>query len=285
MLSLGMLSNELTQLRADAHGFLLSSDRSCTSQEIARHLFGPGRHEDPVAQLVVRNILEDEPSAIRAHDARWVALDAGFLDRDIDDLRYVVVDLETTGSLIGVDRIIEVGIAVLEGGRVTQTFSSLVKTERPISGRIRRLTGIRPSDLQDAPSFADVAPIVMDLLRGGSAFVAHDVRFDLNFLGWELQRHGYAMPEMPGLCTLRLSQQLWPDLGGWRLQDLADSFAVTHDRPHRAGEDALATAHVLSHAVNQAVDHGAEAFSDLYRLTSLLEDVDEGDDEMSARAG
>jgi DNA polymerase III epsilon subunit-like protein len=285
MVSSSMLTNELRHLRQQAHRFILNADRSCTPQELARHLFGPLRHEDPVAQLVVRNILDGEPDVCRGHDARWLALDAPFLDRSIDDLRYVVVDLETTGSLIGVDRIIEVGIAVLEGGRVTQRFSSLTQSSRPVTGRIRRLTGIRPSDLVGAPAFGDVAPMVMDMLRSADAFVAHDVRFDQNFLGWELARHGHVMPEMPGLCTLRLAQQLWPDHDGWRLQDLAGSFSVTHDRPHRAGEDALATAGVLAHALEHAEAHGARLFGDLYSLTSLLDDSDDADGEMSARAG
>ncbi len=280
-----MLTNELWHLRQQAHHFILNANRSCTPQEIARHLFGPQRHEDPVAQLVVRNILDGDPAVCRGHDARWIAFDAPFLEHPLNELRHVVVDLETTGSLIGVDRIIEVGIAVLEGGRITQRFSSLTHSSRPVSGRIRRLTGIRSSDLDGAPAFGEVAPIIMDMLRGADSFVAHDVRFDLNFLGWELARHGHVMPELPGLCTLRLAQQLWPDHDGWRLQDLAGSFAVTHDRPHRAGEDALATAGVLAHALEQAVVSGAAVFGDLYRLTSFLEDTDHDGDEMAARAG
>ncbi len=126
-----MLSKELRHLRSSAHRFLLNADRSCTSQEIARHLFGPRRHEDPVAQLLVRSILQGDDGLVQGHDSRWMALESPYLAPMIDDLRYAVVDLETTGSLIGVDRIIEVGIAIVEDRRVTQTFSSLVHSSRP----------------------------------------------------------------------------------------------------------------------------------------------------------
>lgn len=278
-----MQARELASLRAAAHRFLKSADRSCTSQEVARQLFGPSRHEEPVTQLVVRNILADAALVRQGHDGRWLALDAPFLARPLDALCAVTVDLETTGSLIGVDRIIEVGLTVTENGRVVESFSSLVHCTRHLNGRIQRLTGIRPADLTAAPDLADVAPRVVAALERAHVFVAHDVRFDQSFLRWELQRLGHEMPERPGVCTLRLAQDLWPDRDGWRLQDLAESFDVDLERPHRAGEDAEATAGVLLHALRDAGDRGARVLADLYRGIDHV--ADEGEGELAARAG
>ncbi len=280
-----MNTRELDTIRSSAHQFLLTRDRSCTTQEIARHLFGAQRHEDPVSQLVVRNILGEDDSVCVGHDGRWFALDAAFLDRPLNATRYIALDLETTGSLIGVDRIIEVGIAVLENGEIVESFESLVHCTRYLNSRIQKLTGIHPHDLIDAPAFVEVAPKIVDILRTADVFVGHDVRFDQNFLKWELQRHGFEMPEMIGVCTLRLSQELWPDLDGWRLQDLAETCEISHDRPHRAGEDALATAGVLACALEDAVDLGAEKLADLFRGLVDLKESDESDDELAARAG
>ena len=201
-----MLTAELHHLRSEASAYIHDLNRSCTPQEVARHIFGPKRHEDPVAALLVRAILDPLTDVDRAHDGRWLALDAPFLDVTLDDARFVVVDLETTGSLTGVDRIIEVGVAVLEGGEVVKQFSSLCHSKRHVSPRIRKLTGIKPRHLKDAPPFDEVAPVIEDLLRGAHAFVAHDVRFDMPFLTWELKRHGRAMPDMPALCTLQLAR-------------------------------------------------------------------------------
>ncbi len=270
-----MLSAELQHLRAEASSYIRALDRSCTPQEVARHIFGPKRHEDPVAALLVRTILDPLPDVDRAHDGRWMSLDASFLDVPLDDARFAVVDLETTGSLTGVDRIIEVGVAVLEGGEVVKQFSSLCHSKRHMSSRIRKLTGIKPRHLKDAPPFDEVAPVIVDLLRGSHAFVAHDVRFDMPFLRWELERHGHEMPDMPALCTLQLARSFWPDLDGWRLQDLAGTFAVVHTHPHRAGEDALATAGVLDRAVADARHRGAATLGELYRAVrdeSLAQD-------------
>ena len=263
-----MLKIELDQLREKTLRFLLSRDYPCSSQEIARQLFGARYHEDPVAHLVVRTLCREQPGIIRAHDANWMPLDASYLDIPLQKTRFIVVDLETTGSLIGVDRIIEIGVAVLEGGKIVQQFSSLVSTRRRLSHHILKLTGIKNADLHDAPHFPEVAPMIMDLLQGAHAFVGHDVRFDFSFLRWELARHDLTMPRLTGVCTLKLSQYLWPDMDGWRLQDLATHFAVPHSNPHRAGEDALATAGVLSHAIAAAKDHQAQTLGDLIALTS-----------------
>ncbi len=279
-----MLSAELHHLRTEARDYLLSLNRTCTPQAVARHIFGPERHEDPVAALLVRAILDPLPDIGRAHDGSWMALDAPFLDVPLDDIRLAVVDLETTGSLTGVDRIIEVGIAVLEGGEVVKQFSSLCHSKRHVSPRIRKLTGINPRQLKEAPLFSEVVPVIVDLLHGAHAFVAHDVRFDMPFLRWELERHGQRMPDLPALCTLQLSQSLWPDLDGWRLQDLAGTFAVAHTHPHRAGEDALATAGVLQREINDARGLGAETLSDLYKLTYVTSTRADDDDAMEATA-
>jgi DNA polymerase III epsilon subunit family exonuclease len=273
-----MLTCKLDTFRERARRHLLDRDAPCDPTEVARVLFGARFHEDPVASLLVRQLLDPVPELHRAPDGRWVSLEAPFLNVPLAEARLVAVDLESTGSLVGVDDIIEVGVAVLEGGQVVQQFSSLIHSTRHMSGRIRRLTGIRPSQLTDAPDFAEVAPVIMNLLNKSHAFVAHDVRFDLHFLRWELGQHGYDMPELPGICTLQIAQAIWPDRTGWRLQELADDLNVAHDTPHRAGEDACATAGILARSLEILTAHGLRTLCDLYRLGSLL-----GTDENSAR--
>jgi DNA polymerase III epsilon subunit family exonuclease len=263
-----MLTTELEYLREKALEVVVSANRPCATQEIARHLFGARFHEDPVAHLIVRILCKQQPGLFMAHDQNWLATDSPHIDIPLSETRFVVVDLETTGSLIGVDRIIEVGVAVMEGGKIVQQFSSLVSTRRHLSRHILKLTGIRTADLKDAPAFSEVAPIVVGLLQGAHAFVGHGVQFDFSFLRWELARHGYDMPNLTGVCTLELTRKLWPDLGGWKLKDLAESFAIAHANPHRAGEDALATAGVLQHAVEEAQRWNARTLGDLIALTS-----------------
>lgn len=261
-----MLSSELHSLRVEALRYLEAADRPCPARAVARHLFGARRHEDPVAQLVLRKLLEDEPGFVQVHDGCWSAAAAPHLEKSIEEAAYVVVDLEATGSLIGVDKIIEVGMALVRGGEVVDRFNSLVRCTRSVSPHVRRLTGIDSDELKQAPALSEIAPRIAGILRAADVFVAHDVWFDLAFLRWELSRLKIEMPPLVSLCTLRLARILWPDLEGWRLKDLAARFTVTLEHPHRAGDDALATAGVLLRELELAGGSGADSLAGLFRL-------------------
>ncbi len=261
-----MLSTEIRHLQHRAVTYLRTQDRPCTAPEIARDLFGAARQDDPVAHLLVRRLLEPLAEVIRSHDRCWIHRDASGLAVPLERARFVVIDLESTGSLIGVDRIIEVGVAVLEAGELVARHSSLVRCERRLPRRVRSLTGIDPEELRTAPPFATIARRLMADCDGAHAFVAHDVGFDYSFLRWELSRTGHRLRPLPGLCTLALARHLWPEREGWRLQDLASSHDIELARPHRAGDDATATALVLREELAAAAELGAVTLGDLYTL-------------------
>ena len=60
--------------------------------------------------------------------------------------RYVALDIETTGLNPAVDRIIEVGMARVEAGNITQKYSELVYPGITVSDRITELTGIQKQE-------------------------------------------------------------------------------------------------------------------------------------------
>lgn len=253
----------LSELRHEAHAALVAAERPLTAQDLARRLFGSRRHEDPVAALVVRFLLQSDPRFVRTHAGRWSVSGAAYLARPLAATDFVVVDLETTGSVLGVDEVVEIGALRLHGGEVTGRFATLVRPERPLPLWVRRLTGIRTADLRDAPTFPEVAGELTELLSG-AIFVAHDLRFDLPFLRWEFSRHGLVMPDAIGVCTLQLSRVLWPDLPSRRLGELAQHFGVVHSRPHRAAADAEATAGVFLRALAAAGEIGLVDLGDLF---------------------
>ncbi len=253
----------LQDLLHEAHAELLAAERPLAVQDVARCLFGPNRHEDPVTAIVVRLMLQSDPRFLRTHGGRWSACAAACMARPLESTDFVVVDLETTGSVLGVDEVIEIGALRLRAGKVTDRFTSLVRSTRALPIWVRRLTGIRSADLRSAPVFAEVAPDLTALLDG-AVFVAHDLRFDLPFLKWEFSRHGLVMPDVIGVCTLQLSRLLWPELSSRRLSALSRHFGVVHARPHRAEADAEATAEILQLALTRAADLNLRDLGDLF---------------------
>ncbi len=263
-----MLTSDLQQYRADAHQFLLGQEKPLPTPVIARHLFGARRHEMPETQVVVRALLGADPRFIETHDHCWSVLGAPCLRQTLDEATFAVVDLETTGSVIGVDEIIEIGLVIYRRGKIEDRFETLVWSDRDIPPWVARLTGIRNRDLEGAPTFSDVAETVAGMLDG-NVFVAHDIRFDLPFLRWEFARRGVVRPAVTGLCTLQLSRQIWPHLESRSLNDLARHFGVLHDNPHRASADATATAGILDRALVDARSYGLNDLGDLFRIEQL----------------
>lgn len=260
-----MPHNELNELRDTAHSYLLEIDRPVETQCIARRLFGPQRHEMPEAQVVVRSLLQGDPRFLRTHCRRWSARWAPHMQQDSLEAAYTVVDLETTGSVIGVDEIMEIGMVRVEGGAIVESFNSRLFTRRGVPPWVSRLTGLTNADLAEAPTLDDMAPRVLELLDN-AVFVAHDIRFDLPFLRWELARRDLGFPCRTGICTLHLSRALFPDLPSHSLGELAQSLGVAHDNPHHAGDDAEASAGVLLRSLEVARGMGRKTLGEVMEL-------------------
>lgn len=149
----------------------------------------------------------------------------------------VFVDLETTGGT-SASRILEVGLIRVEGNVVTDSFQTLLNPIGYVPAMITRLTGITKADVQDAPSFAEVAPSIIGLLEGAT-FVAHNVGFDYGFLRRELGRIGFEL-DMPRLCTVELSRRLFPQYRHHNLEELIARHGLEVRARHRAYDDAMA---------------------------------------------
>jgi ATP-dependent DNA helicase DinG len=159
--------------------------------------------------------------------------------------KFVVIDLETTGNIPKKgDKIIQFAAVIIENGKITKQYSSLINPQKSIPVFIEELTGLNDEMVKDAPLFSEIASEVVDLLEG-AYFVAHNVLFDLSFLQEELIQAGYEGYFGPVLDTVEMARILYPTADGYKLSDLAEKENLTHDRPHQADSDAQVTAELL----------------------------------------
>jgi len=122
-------------------------------------------------------------------------------DAALGDETFVVVDLETTGVTPSLDEIIEIGAVKVRGGRKGETFHAFIKPCKPISDKIRGLTGISDDMVADAPPAEVVLREWLEFCGQGT-LVAHNAAFDSGFLRWHLDKlFGYKL-EHPILDTL-----------------------------------------------------------------------------------
>ncbi len=161
------------------------------------------------------------------------------------DVPLAFVDVETTGASAEYgDRVIEIGIVRVEGGKVVSEMQELIDPQRRISPGIVALTGISTDMVVGKPIFAQLSSAILEQLRG-AVIVGHNVRFDLSFLLHEFRRSQLDLPRELGpsvhvLDTVRIARKLF-GRGGNGLQRLALRLDLAPPVAHRALADAQTT--------------------------------------------
>ena len=181
----------------------------------------------------------------------------------LDDCAFAVVDVETTGMRAGGgDRITEIAVVVVHGGRREVVVDSLVNPGRPIPPAICAITNITNAMVRDAPTFAEVVDQVVAALAG-RVFVAHNARFDWEFVSAEVRRARDLALDGPQLCTVRLARRLVKGVRSCGLDNLTQHFGFDNPARHRAAGDALVTADLLARLLRLAREEGAHTLQDL----------------------
>jgi len=166
------------------------------------------------------------------------------LIQPIREIPMSFVDVETTGASAEYgDRVIEIGIVRVRGGKIVSETQELIDPQRRIAPGIVALTGISSDMVAGKPTFAQLAPQLLKLL-GGSVIVGHNVRFDLSFLLHEFRASQIDLACELGtvhvLDTVRIARRLF-GRGGNGLQRLARRLELSPPVAHRALADAQTT--------------------------------------------
>jgi DNA polymerase-3 subunit epsilon len=163
-----------------------------------------------------------------------------------------VIDVETTGlNPYRSDRVVEIAAVVMNlEGILVREFITLVNPGRDIGPTY--IHGLNSEDILGAPKFGDIAGALVETLYGCVAIAGHNIRFDQSFLDVEFKRLGFSVPEVPSLCTMRLS-------GGGSLSSNCECYGIVSEgQKHSALHDARATARLLSVLLNDAPRKRAE---------------------------
>lgn len=182
------------------------------------------------------------------------------------------VDVETTGaSSDSGDRVIELGIARYENGRLASTYQQLINPNHSLSPLITQLTGITAEMLEGQPTFQAIHQDAIACLRG-AVIAGHNIPFDLSFLRNEFRKCGVDLPvAFKGhhvVDTVRLARKRFGRKGNG-LQALAARLDLRQEKPdptplfpsnpppdgevdltpHRALADALITARLFDYLI------------------------------------
>lgn len=104
----------------------------------------------------------------------------------------VILDLETTGTWIEKDKIIEIGMIKRHPDGQSETYCKRVNPGLPIPPVVTEITGIADADVKDAPSFKAIASEVVAFIGDADLGGFNVERFDLPLLARELEEAGIA---------------------------------------------------------------------------------------------
>ncbi|MEJ5128786.1 3'-5' exonuclease [Comamonas sp. MYb21] len=166
--------------------------------------------------------------------------------------RIAILDFETTGmSPAHGARAAEVGIVMVENGRIVDRYQNLMNAGQRMPSFITQLTGITTAMLQAAAPAEQVMREAADFV-GTAPLVAHNASFDSKFWLDELERAGCAASPAAApvgslfACTVLLSRRLYPEAPSHSLGKIVRHLQLPPaDKAHRALADAEMTAHLL----------------------------------------
>jgi len=180
--------------------------------------------------------------------------------------RFTAIDFESAGAARGMtDSPVQVGLASwsVESGHA-DAFVSYLFTDQPVQWSARKIHGIGPGHLADAPSLLALWPELKRRLSG-AVVVAHGKGTEKRFLR-SFPGHGFG----PWIDTLLLSRAAWPGLTDHSLGALCEGHGLTAEIRalvpgkswHDALFDAVASLVLLSHLIEALAlaDHPVECF-------------------------
>ncbi|MBR2726452.1 MAG: PolC-type DNA polymerase III [Solobacterium sp.] len=271
------------RIELHAHTNMSEMDGVCSASDIVEYAYGLGHdgivitdHADVQSFVKAFNAAS---SLNKKHPERWFKVGLGCevnlandhlnivynsTDQDINDLEYVVYDLETTGLSCKYDSIIEFGAVKVSNGMTPQRIQMFIKPPQSIPAYITGKTKITNDMVRNAKPFAEAAKVIVEWI-GDAVLVAHNASFDYYFLNEELRRAGYPELKNPVIDTLDLSRALLTERRAYRLGNIARNYGISYDEEvaHRADYDAETLASVFQSLLRDAQARGVRTLNDL----------------------
>jgi len=234
----------------DTFDLLTANDGRAPFTEIADVVFRLSHAGEELAALLVADLIRNDPR-FRIEAAHLAIVDDDTELRSLNEIDFVVLDVEAIVARTQPARIIELGAYRVRDGQIRDDFQTLINPEARLPRFIATMTGISDEMLAAAPKFAEIIGAWL-AFAGDAVLVAHNSSFDLPLLNREIARvfPGYRLRNHE-LCTVNLARHLVLNSDGHNLDALADHFGIENPERHRAAGDALTTARILLRLLDQ----------------------------------
>lgn len=186
-------------------------------------------------------------------------------------MRFIAFDLETTGTVPGVDTIVEIGAVRFIDGLPEAVFATLIDPLRPIPPGASAVNGISDEMVKGKPVIESILAPFAEFC-GDDPLVAHNAPFDTQFLTAEIKKFETTAPRGIVLDTLPIARKVFPGLPNYRLGTLVQNLKIPTSDFHRAEEDATYCGKLFLELLKRiSVNGNAPAIENLIALTGKPE--------------
>jgi DNA polymerase-3 subunit epsilon len=186
-------------------------------------------------------------------------------------MRFIAFDLETTGTVPGVDQIVEIGAVRFVDGQVDAVFATLIDPLRPIPPGASAVNGITDEMVKGKPTIDSILEPLTEFC-GSDHLVAHNAPFDSQFLIADYKKLEFPTPRGVILDTLPISRKVFPGLPNYKLGTLVQHLKIPTTDFHRAEEDATYCGKLFMELVKRISINGqAPALENMVALTGKPE--------------
>ena len=161
---------------------------------------------------------------------------------------FVVIDLETTGLKPESAKIIEIGAVRVVNGDVLDNMECFVHAAE-IPEYIEKMTGITADMLKDGLDEREAMRKLKEFI-GHFPIVAHNVKFDIDFIRAACERSGIEWSDPVNFDTVKIAREKIPGMQSYKLENLLEHFQLPHEHLHRALNDSRAV-HALYCKLNE----------------------------------
>lgn len=186
-------------------------------------------------------------------------------------MRFVAFDFETTGTVPGVDQIVEIGAVRFINGEPEAVFATLVDPLRPIPPGASKVNGIFDDMVKGKPTIDTLLDSLADFC-GDDILVAHNAPFDAQFLTADVKKYESKAPRGIVLDSLPIARKVFPGLPNYKLGTLVQHLKIPTTDFHRAEEDATYLGHMFTQMLKRiSIGGQAPQVANLVALTGKPE--------------
>lgn len=186
-------------------------------------------------------------------------------------MRFIAFDLETTGTVPGVDQIVEIGAVRFIGGQPEAIFATLIDPRMSIPPGASNVNKIYDDMVRGKPTVDTILESFSEFCAD-DILVAHNAPFDAQFVLSDYKKFDLPAPRGIILDTLPIARKVFPGLANYKLGTLIQHLKIQGTGFHRAEEDATFAGHLFIEMCKRIMVNGQPpAINNLIALTGKPE--------------